>query len=172
VSASQAAAGDIARPGVQPNWALLAFLPLTVVDLLLFVLPMLVMGVLSVLVIHEFHIEYRLTANNYLFFLGNPLYATLLGKTLLIAAAVTAVCLVISYPFAYFMTLLPRWVQRVMMVLVILPFWTSYLVRVYAWMSVLGERGLINRALMSVGILDEPVRFLLYNNYAVVLVSV
>jgi len=70
------------------------------------------------------------------------------------------------------MTLLPRSVQRVMMVLVILPFWTSYLVRVYAWMSILGERGVINRGLMFAGILDEPVRFLLYNNYAVVIVSV
>ncbi len=59
-----------------------------------------------------------------------------------------------------------------MTVLVILPFWTSYLLRVYAWMTILGERGLINRTLMGVGILDEPVRFLLYNNYAVVLVSV
>ena len=62
--------------------------------------------------------------------------------------------------------------QRVMTVLVILPFWTSYLLRVYAWMTILGERGLINRTLMGVGILDEPVRFLLYNNYAVVIVSV
>jgi len=57
-------------------------------------------------------------------------------------------------------------------VLVILPFWTSYLLRVYAWMTILGERGLINRGLMSLGILDEPVRFLLYNNYAVVIVSI
>jgi spermidine/putrescine transport system permease protein len=172
VSVAQARTGGIARTVIRPNWALVAFLPLTIVDLLLFVVPMLVMGGLSVLVIREFHVEYRLTANNYLFFLGNPLYATLLGKTLLIAAAVTAVCLVISYPFAYFMTLLPRSVQRAMMVLVILPFWTSYLVRVYAWMSILGERGLINRGLIFTGILDEPVRFLLYNNYAVVIVSV
>jgi len=172
VSVAQARTGGIARTIIRPNWALVAFLPLTIVDLLLFVVPMLVMGGLSVLVIREFHVEYRLTANNYLFFLGNPLYATLLGKTLLIAAAVTAVCLVISYPFAYFMTLLPGSVQRAMMVLVILPFWTSYLVRVYAWMSILGERGLINRGLIFAGILDEPVRFLLYNNYAVVIVSV
>ena len=135
---------------------------------MLFVLPMLVMGIASVLVIHEFHVEYRLTANNYLFFLGNPLYLTLLIKSVLIAAAVTLICLVLAFPFAYLLTLLPQHMQRMMTVLVILPFWTSYLLRVYAWMTILGERGLINRTLMGVGILDEPVRFLLYNNYAVV----
>ena len=129
---------------------------------------MLVMGIASVLVIREFHVEYRLTANNYLFFLGNPLYLTLLIRSVLIAVAVTVICLILSFPFAYFLTLLPRHMQRMMMVLVILPFWTSYLLRVYAWMTILGERGLINRDLMGVGILDEPVRFLLYNNYAVV----
>jgi spermidine/putrescine transport system permease protein len=166
-------AGHVApRRGSRTRWPIYAFLPLTVMDFVLFVLPMLIMGIASVLVIHEFHVEYRLTANNYLFFLGSSLYLSILGKSVLIAAAVTLACLVIAFPFAYFLTLLPRHVQRIMLILVILPFWTSYLLRVYAWMTILGERGLINRALLGLGILEEPVRFLLYNNYAVVLVSV
>jgi ABC-type spermidine/putrescine transport system permease subunit I len=172
MSVAQSSAAEAPRSGFRPNWLLLAFLPLTVLDLVLFVLPMLIMGIVSVLVIHEFHVEYRLTADNYLFFLGNPLYLTLLIKSVLIAAAVTLICLVLAFPFAYLLTLLPQHMQRMMTVFVILPFWTSYLLRVYAWMTILGERGLINRALMGVGILDEPVRFLLYNNYAVVVVSV
>jgi spermidine/putrescine transport system permease protein len=151
-------------------WA--GILPLTALDLVLFVLPMVVMGVASVLVIREFHVTYRFTADNYLFFLGNPLYLTIMIKTVLLAAAVTIVCLIISYPFAYFLTRLPRRIQSAMLVFVILPFWTSYLLRVYAWMTILGERGLINRALITTGIIDEPVRFLLYNNFAVVIVSV
>jgi len=57
-------------------------------------------------------------------------------------------------------------------VLVILPFWTSYLLRVYAWMAILGERGLINRGLMNLGIIESPIRLLLYNDYSVVLVAV
>ena len=153
-------------------WPILAFLPITLLDLVLFVLPMLVMGIASVLVIREFHVSMELTARSYLFFLGSPLYLTILGKTVLLALGVTAACLVLAYPFAIFLTKLPRSVQRTMLVLVILPFWTSYLLRVYAWMTILGERGLINRGLMSLGILDEPVRFLLYNNYAVVIVSI
>ena len=172
MSVAQTAAHVAPHRGSRTRWPIYAFLPLTVMDFVLFVMPMLIMGIASVLVIHEFHVEYRLTANNYLFFLGSPLYLSILGKSVLIAAAVTLVCLVIAFPFAYFLTLLPRHVQRIMLILVILPFWTSYLLRVYAWMTILGERGLINRALLGLGILDEPVRFLLYNNYAVVLVSV
>ena len=107
-----------------------------------------------------------------LFFLGNPLYLTILIKSIVLAAVVTVGCLILAYPFAVFLTKLPRGIQRTMLVLVILPFWTSYLLRAYAWMTILGEHGLINRGLMSLGILDEPVRFLLYNNYAVVIVSI
>jgi spermidine/putrescine transport system permease protein len=154
------------------NWAFLTFLPLTILDFVLFVLPMLVMVAASILVIREFHVTFRLTADNYLFFLANPLYLTILLRSILLALSVTAICLVLSYPFAYFLTKLPRAVQRSMLVLVILPFWTSYLLRVYAWVTILGERGIINRALLGLGVLDEPVRFLLYNNYAVVIVSV
>jgi len=160
----------VQRPG--PLSPFIGILPLTALDLVLFVLPMIVMGLASILVIHEFHVTPQLTADNYLFFLKNPLYLNILIKTVLLAAAVTALCLIISYPFAYFLTKLPRSIQSTMLVLVILPFWTSYLLRVYAWMTILGERGLINRALLATGLLDEPVRFLLYNNFSVVIVSV
>ena len=158
--------------GLWSYWPVLAFMPISLLDFFLFVLPMLVMGIASVLVIREFHVSLQLTANNYWFFLGNTLYLIILGKSILLAAVVTLGCLILAYPFALFLTKLPPGIQRAMLVLVILPFWTSYLLRVYAWMTILGERGLINRGLMSLGILDEPVRFLLYNNYAVVIVSI
>jgi spermidine/putrescine transport system permease protein len=155
----------------QPNWGL-ALLPIASVDLVFFALPMLIMAMASVLVTREFHVVFQLTAANYLFFFRNPLYAIILAKTVSLAAVVTACCLVIGYPFAFFLTKLPRRVRNVMLVLVILPFWTSYLLRVYAWVTILGEHGLINRALIGAGAIDEPLRILLYNNYAVVLVSV
>ncbi len=150
----------------------LAFLPITLVDFVLFVLPMMVMGLISVLVIREFHVTWKLTADSYLFFLTNPLYLKVLAKSVVMALATTFICIVLSFPFALFLTRLPRAIQRTMLVLVILPFWTSYLLRVYAWMAVLGERGLINRSLMGLGIIDDPLRFLLYNDYAIILVAV
>jgi len=171
-SIANAAAERRAARGFRIPWPVLAFLPISALDLVLFVLPMLVMGVASVLVIREFHISLELTARSYLFFLGSPLYLWILGKSVLLALGVTVACLVLAYPFAIFLTKLPRSAQRTMLVLVILPFWTSYLLRVYAWMTLLGESGLINRGLTSLGLLDEPLRFLLYNNFSVVLVSV
>jgi ABC-type spermidine/putrescine transport system permease subunit I len=154
------------------NWPLLALLPIVVIDFVLFVLPMLVIAAASVLVIREFHVTFELTTNNYRFFLGNPLYLSILLRTLAIAAIVTFVCVLISYPFAYLLTRLPKGAQRLLLVLVILPFWTSYLLRVYAWMTILGERGLLNRAFVGIGLIDEPFRFLLYSDYAIVIVSV
>jgi spermidine/putrescine transport system permease protein len=171
-SIAPAAAERRAARGFRIPWPVLAFLPISALDLVLFVLPMLVMGVASVLVIREFHISLELTARSYLFFLGSPLYLWILGKSVLLALGVTVTCLVLAYPFAIFLTRLPRSAQRTMLVLVILPFWTSYLLRVYAWMTLLGESGLINRGLTRLGLLDEPLRFLLYNNFSVVLVSV
>ena len=171
-SIAPAAAERRAARGFRIPWPVLAFLPISALGLVLFVLPMLVMGVASVLVIREFHISLELTARSYLFFLGSPLYLRILGKSVLLALGVTVACLVLAYPFAIFLTKLPRSAQRTMLVLVILPFWTSYLLRVYAWMTLLGESGLINRGLASLGLLDEPLRFLLYNNFSVVLVSV
>ena len=150
----------------------LAFFPITLVDFVLFVMPMIVMGIVSVLVIHEFDVTRQLTAKNYLFFLGNPLYLKVLIKSVVMAFATTFICIVLSFPFAFFLTKLPRAIQRTMLVLVILPFWTSYLLRVYAWIAVLGEGGIINRGLLGLGILDSPLRFLLYNDYSVILVAV
>ena len=85
---------------------------------------------------------------------------------------VTAICLVLAYPFAYFLLALPRRWQRTFLVLVVMPFWTSYLLRVYAWMTILGERGVVNQSLMLLGVLQEPARFLLHSYFAVVVVSV
>ena len=154
-----------------PGW-LLALLPITVLDLVLFVFPMLIMAAVSFLQAREFELTRELTLRNYVFFLGNWIYLKVLLRTVLVAAVVTAVCLVLAYPFAYFLLALPQRWQRTFLVLVVMPFWTSYLLRVYAWMTILGERGVVNQSLMLAGVLDEPARFLLHSYFAVVVVSV
>jgi spermidine/putrescine transport system permease protein len=151
---------------------LLALLPITVLDLVLFVFPMLIMAAVSFLQAREFELTGSLTLRNYTFFLGNWIYLKVLLRTMLVAAAVTAICLLLAYPFAYFLLALPRRWQRTFLVLVIMPFWTSYLLRVYAWMTILGERGIVNQSLMLFGMLQEPARFLLHSYFAVMVVSV
>src|SRR5258708_6894503 len=100
------------RPPAGWTPLLVTFLPITALDAVLFVVPMLVMGIASVLVIREFHVSFQLTTENYSFFLGSPLYLRILGKTILIAAAVTVGCLILAFPFAYLLTKLPRSVQK------------------------------------------------------------
>jgi ABC-type spermidine/putrescine transport system permease subunit I len=130
------------------------------------------MAAVSFLQAREFELTGQLTLRNYTFFLGNWIYLKVLLRTVLVAAVVTAICLVLAYPFAYFLLGLPRRWQRTFLVLVVMPFWTSYLLRVYAWMTILGERGVVNQGLLLLGVLDAPARFLLHSYFAVVVVSV
>jgi putative spermidine/putrescine transport system permease protein len=97
------------------------------------------------------------------------LYLQLIGRTLNIALSVTAICLVMGFPIAFLLAHVGGMLRNVLLVLVLLPFWTSLLVRTAAWMVVLQNEGIVNTALISLGILDEPVR-LIYNRIGVLIV--
>ena len=113
----------------------------------------------------------KLKYENYLSILrteeGAPLFKTLYVDAYLRSigyALVTALlCLVLGYPFAYFIARAPESVRPALLLMVMLPFWTSFLLRVYAWKGLLADQGVINRFLMSVGIIDEPMQ-MLYTN--------
>ena len=110
-----------------------------------------------------------LNIGNYVRLVDSPLYGGLLLKTLRIALASTLIALVISYPVAYFLTRLPpRW-KAMFVLLMFLPFWTSYVVRTFVWLPILGRNGAINDALAWLGLIDEPLEWLLYNEGAVYL---
>ncbi|MBM4028064.1 MAG: ABC transporter permease [Planctomycetes bacterium] len=98
----------------------------------------------------------------------DPLYLQVFSQTLIISLYVTACCLVLGYPVAHFLCAAPsRWAS-VGFIFVLLPLWTSVLVRTYAWIILLGRNGVINRALLTLGIVDSPVPFL-YNVPGVVI---
>ena len=92
--------------------------------------------------------------------LSDDIYARSYLKSLQVAAVSTAILLVIGYPIAYGMARAPRWLQSVLVMLVVLPFWTSFLIRVYAWINILQTDGLLNRALRAIGLIDAPVAWL------------
>jgi spermidine/putrescine transport system permease protein len=97
----------------------------------------------------------------------DPLYGTILLRSIAISAAATAICLVMGFPLALFIARATRR-KSLYLHLVILPFWTSFLVRTYAWMFLLRDTGLVNTALIGLGVLREPLP-LLYNDGAVLL---
>ena len=94
------------------------------------------------------------------FLTSDDLYWKAYLSSLKIAVIATAITLAVGYPIAYGMTrVAPEW-RPTLLMLVILPFWTSFLIRVYAWMGILGQDGLINQALLWLGIIDQPLTIL------------
>jgi len=98
----------------------------------------------------------------------NPLYLDVFLHSLYMAAMTTLVCLLIGYPFAWALSKVPRQRQVMLIFLLIVPFWTNSLVRTYALKLMLATNGLLNNALMSVGLIEEPLR-LLYSEGAVII---
>jgi putrescine transport system permease protein len=109
-----------------------------------------------------------LTFSNYLFLTTDTLYISAYWGSVKIALLATVLCLLLGYPMAYAMARAPmRW-QLVLLLLVMLPSWTSFLIRVYAWMGILSNNGLINNSLIWLGWIDSPIR-MLNTNFAVIL---
>ncbi|MCY4453461.1 MAG: ABC transporter permease [Immundisolibacterales bacterium] len=100
-------------------------------------------------------------------FLKPSVFLSTLGTTFRFALTVMALCLLVGYPIAYFLALQVqafKW-QLALFLLCMVPFWTSYLIRAVAWLPMLGRRGLLNRALVELGIVEKPVSFLLYSEF-------
>jgi len=104
--------------------------------------------------------------DNYLFLLTDDLYVRTFSYSVKVAAISTLFCLLIGYPMAYAIARSSPTMRSVWLMLIILPFWTSFLLRVYAWVGLLKTDGLINQALMGVGLINEPLT-LLYTDFAV-----
>ena len=103
------------------------------------------------------YLQIKLNAGNYLFLLQDSLYVAALLSSIKVASISTLLCLLISYPMAYGIARSsPSW-RNVLLLLIMLPFWTSFLLRVYAWIGLLGNRGVINNVLMGLGLIDEPI---------------
>ncbi len=113
------------------------------------------------------------TLENYVNFFDNPGYVRTLLKTMLMGAGVTLACLVGAFAVAYFLAryVSRRW-ARFALLLIIVPFWTSYLLRVYSWQAILGEHGALNQVLMALGVISEPSFLFVYNDVGTFIVLV
>jgi spermidine/putrescine transport system permease protein len=100
--------------------------------------------------------------------IGRATYRELFYRSLEISALVTAITVLLAYPMAYFVAFRTGRSKFVWLILLTIPFWTSYLLRVFAWKLILGYNGVINSGLMNLGLIHQPLEFLLYNPTAVV----
>ena len=97
---------------------------------------------------------------NYLFIAQDELYALTYLNSLKFAAITAALCLIIGYPFAYFMARAKPTVRPVLLMLVMMPFWTSFLLRIYAWKGILANNGILNSFLLDIGVIAEPLHLM------------
>jgi spermidine/putrescine transport system permease protein len=100
--------------------------------------------------------------------LFDPLYLSIYGTSLWIAFLSTAVCILAGYPFAYIMANAKPLKKTIMMMLLMLPFWTNSLIRIYGWRTILGASGVLNSALMGAGVIQKPLQ-MLFTQPAIVL---
>jgi spermidine/putrescine transport system permease protein len=143
--------------------------PLVWVALFL-LLPYLLMFAHGFWTVRDGFIVHSWNLQNYRVLFTNPLYLSVFLRTLRIAAAVTLSSLLLGYPLAYYLSFRAGAQKELLYQLVIVPLWVSYLVRGYAWKTILGSEGVLNGFLQYLHITREPVSFLLYSPFAVVLV--
>jgi ABC-type spermidine/putrescine transport system permease subunit I len=149
------------------------FLPALLLFGLFFVVPLGLIVAYSFWETIDYNVVHHWTFDNYHYFFSVSTYVSTMWATIWVSVAATAATIVIAFPFTYWLVrYVPRRVQRLLLVLVILPFWTSYLLRVYSWLNILGDRGAINRFLQWAHITDHPLSFFLYDRPAVILVLV
>ena len=142
----------------QIRWLLLMSLPL------LFLLSFYVYPISRMLIISFFDPDF--TIEHYVHFFKAPAYFRILVETFKMSFSVTIICLILGYPVAYLLSQGPPRVTNILMVTVVLPFFTAILVRTYAWMVILGRNGLLNQFLMGIGLTSEPLR-LMHNKIGV-----
>jgi spermidine/putrescine transport system permease protein len=132
-------------------------------------LPYALMFVHSFWLVRDGMIAHEWNLQNYAKLFQNPVYLEVLFRTMRIAAGVTLLSLLLGYPLAYYMSFHAGVRKDLLYQLVIVPLWVSYLVRGYAWKTILGSEGVLNGFLQYIHVTKEPVSFFLYSPFAVVL---
>ena len=149
------------------------FLPAVVLLGGFFLVPLGIIVCYSFWQVIDYNVVHHWTLDNYHYFFSVGAYIHTMWATVWVAVAATAIALGLAFPFAYWLSrYVPRRLRALLLVLVVVPFWTSYLLRVYSWLTILGEKGLLNRFLQWLGITHHPVGAFLYDRPAVVLVLV
>jgi len=115
------------------------------------------------------HMTPDFSSINYETFFSKKIYPLILWRSIQISALVSFVTILLAFPAAYFIAFKVKKHKIIWLILITLPFWTSYLLRVFAWKIILGYNGVVNSGLISLGIIDEPLTFMLHNLEAVVI---
>lgn len=142
-------------------------IPIVVWLLFLVVVPLVFTFTMSFYSSEGLEIEKTLTLKNYKLFFTDTIYPRILFKSLRLALSVSIISIAMAYPLAYMVSFKMIRGRNLLFMMCIIPLWVSYLVRIIAWRSILGNRGVINSILMAIGITKGPLEFFLYNKFAI-----
>lgn len=158
------------RAGSEAISGLALVSPTAIYALLLLAAPLATIILYSFLTDGYLEIIRDFTMANYIETWTNPLYRGVMLRSLMVSVLVTAATVLLAFPVAYFVSFHVEPSRKSLwLFLITIPFWTSYLIRVFLWKVILGYNGVINSGLMSLGVIDEPLTFLLYNVNSVVI---
>lgn len=134
--------------------------PVTLIMVLLIAVPLIYVAVMSFCSIDEFYnVTFKFTLQNYVR-LANADYLKIYAQSIAIALITTIICILVGYPFSYIIARTKSRKKKILYMLVIIPFWTNSLIRIYGWRNFLGSSGLLNGLLMKIGLVSQPVDFL------------
>jgi len=131
--------------------------------------PMVILITMSFWTQNYLDFDKTFSLTNYAQFFEKKIYNKILIRSVKISGLVTLFTVLLAYPMAYFIAFRVKKNKLIWLILITVPFWTSYLLRVFAWKIVLGYNGVINSGLMTLGIINEPLEFLLHNPNAVII---
>ena len=143
--------------------------PPLIYSLVMLAAPLALVVLLSLWSQNYLELDRTFRLDNYIEATSEPLYQLLLTRSLIISGIVTICTVILAYPIAYYVAMFGGKAKSLLLLLITIPFWTSYLIRIFLWKVILGYNGVINGSLMGMGIIEEPLTFILYNANAVVL---
>jgi spermidine/putrescine transport system permease protein len=178
MTATDVRAGAIARPSAltrflhrHEGWrGYLLLAPALILMAAAIVFPLGMTLAMSTWSLSGYDIDHTPGVGNYAAMAENPMFRVLILRTLTISLTCTLFTVILVYPMAYFVAFHTHRNKALWLIILTLPFWTSYLLRVFAWKVVLGYEGVLNTGLLSLGIVSEPVAALLYSQTAVTIV--
>jgi spermidine/putrescine transport system permease protein len=155
------------RSDAAKGYALLS--PVMITMVILLAAPLILLVVYSFWTQAGLQVDTSFTTDRYSDVLGKQSYQDIFWRTIGTSSLVTLVTVGLAYPMAYYVAFGVKKYKFVWLILLTIPFWTSYLLRAFAWKVILGFNGVINSGLMTLGLIQEPLEFLLYNQTAVVI---
>ena len=146
--------------------------PASAFYLLFFIVPLVMLLLFSIWTMDDFEIQPGFTLANYAEAITTPLFRPIFLRTIIIGLVAAAVTVPIAYALAYQMRFIFSRSGRTILDIILISMFCGYLVRIYAWRTILGKEGIINTALEQVGLISEPLTFLIYSNWAIIITMV